>query len=227
MEVIELGVPIDVLWFHISRKNTDPEMSLGNVNYGKVLVLINRSEYFQAGLIIPKGSFEQLRQNGLAAFQQEISRIAPWLGDRVSELKDWRQIKLLIRQINRLKQWHRPGLLCIGDAAHAMSPAGGVGINLAIQDAVATTNLLAKPLREQSVTEDARSGAETAGVSRARHTTHADRRPQGNSRSLSQSRSAKLTLATKTDRKSTRYSGLLARVVGMGISPRTRAAQSH
>ena len=154
MEVIELGVPIDVLWFHISRKNTDPEMSLGNINYGKVLVLINRSEYFQAGLIIPKGSFEQLRQNGLAAFQEEIARIAPWLGDRVSELKDWEQIKLLSVQINRLTQWHRPGLLCIGDAAHAMSPAGGVGINLAIQDAVAAANLLAKPLREQRVTEE-------------------------------------------------------------------------
>ncbi len=154
MEVIELGVPIDVLWFRISRKFNDPETSLGNVNYGKVLVLINRSDYFQAGLIIPKGSFDQLQQNGLAAFQQEISRIAPWLGNRVFELKDWQQIKLLTVQINRLKQWHQPGLLCIGDAAHAMSPAGGVGINLAVQDAVAAANLLAKPLREQSVTDD-------------------------------------------------------------------------
>jgi 2-polyprenyl-6-methoxyphenol hydroxylase-like FAD-dependent oxidoreductase len=154
MEVLELGVPIDVLWFHISRKSDDPETSLGNVNYGKVLVLINRSDYFQAGLIIHKGSFDQLQQNGLAAFQQEIARIAPWLGDRAFELKDWEQIKLLTVQINRLKQWHQPGLLCIGDAAHAMSPAGGVGINLAVQDAVATANLLAKPLREQSVTDD-------------------------------------------------------------------------
>jgi 2-polyprenyl-6-methoxyphenol hydroxylase-like FAD-dependent oxidoreductase len=154
MEVIELGVPIDVLWFHISRKSTDPEESLGNINYGKVLILINRSEYFQAGLIIPKGSFEQLKQNGLAAFQQTIAQIAPWLSDRVSELNDWEQIKLLTVQINRLKQWHQPGLLCIGDAAHAMSPAGGVGINLAVQDAVATANLLAKPLREGAVSEN-------------------------------------------------------------------------
>ena len=154
MEVIEFGVPIDVLWFRISRKSSDPETSLGNINYGKVLILINRSDYFQAGLIIPKGSFDHLQQNGLAAFQQEIARIAPWLGDRVFELKDWEQIKLLTVQINRLKQWHQPGLLCIGDAAHAMSPAGGVGINLAVQDAVATANLIAKPLREQSITEN-------------------------------------------------------------------------
>jgi 2-polyprenyl-6-methoxyphenol hydroxylase-like FAD-dependent oxidoreductase len=154
MEVVELGVPIDVLWFHISRKSSDPEASLGNVNYGKALVLINRSEYFQAGLIIRKGSFDQIQQQGLDAFQQSIARIAPFLGDRVSELKDWEQIKLLSVQINRLLRWHRPGLLCIGDAAHAMSPAGGVGINLAVQDAVATANLLARPLREGTITED-------------------------------------------------------------------------
>lgn len=154
MEVIELGVPIDVLWFSVSRKSNDPENSLGNINYGKVLVLINRSDYFQAGLIIRKGSFDEIRQNGLAVFRQTILSIAPWLADRVSELKNWDQIKLLSVQINRVKQWHQPGLLCIGDAAHAMSPAGGVGINLAIQDAVATANLLARPLREKTMSED-------------------------------------------------------------------------
>lgn len=154
MRVMELGVPIDVLWFRISRKPTDPEAALGNVNYGKALVLINRADYFQAGLIIPKGSFEQLRTDGLAAFQQIVARIAPFLADRVGELENWDQVKLLTVQINRLEQWHQPGLLCIGDAAHAMSPAGGVGINLAVQDAVAAANLLAKPLRERTVTED-------------------------------------------------------------------------
>jgi 2-polyprenyl-6-methoxyphenol hydroxylase-like FAD-dependent oxidoreductase len=154
MEATELGVPVDALWFRISRKGDDPEASLGNINHGKALVLINRSNYFQAGLIIAKGSFDQIRQNGLADFQQQLAEIAPWLGDRVAELKDWDQIKLLSIQINRLKQWHQPGLLCIGDAAHAMSPAGGVGINLAVQDAVATVNLLAHPLREGRVTEE-------------------------------------------------------------------------
>ena len=154
METMELGVPIDALWFRIARKKDDPEASLGNVNYGKALILINRGEYFQAGLIISKGSFDRIRQNSLTAFQHQITQIAPWLGDRVSDLKDWNQIKLLSVQINRLKRWHQPGLLCIGDAAHAMSPAGGVGINLAVQDAVATANLLAKPLLEGNLTEE-------------------------------------------------------------------------
>ncbi len=153
LEVLESGVPIDVLWFRISRSDSDPEQLLGNINYGQVLVLINRSNYFQAGLIIAKGSFEQIKQRGLAEFREQILRIAPFLGDRVEEIRDWDQVNLLTVQINRLRQWHRPGLLCIGDAAHAMSPAGGVGINLAIQDAVATANLLARPLLEKRVTE--------------------------------------------------------------------------
>jgi 2-polyprenyl-6-methoxyphenol hydroxylase-like FAD-dependent oxidoreductase len=153
MQVMELGVPIDALWFRISRKPADPESALGNINYGKALVLINRADYFQAGLIIRKGSFDQIRQNGLDEFRREIAQIVPFLADRVSEITDWEQIKLLSIQINRLRKWHQPGLLCIGDAAHAMSPAGGVGINLAIQDAVAAANLLARPLRERSVTE--------------------------------------------------------------------------
>jgi 2-polyprenyl-6-methoxyphenol hydroxylase-like FAD-dependent oxidoreductase len=153
LEVQEFGVPIDVLWFRISRRAGDPEQLLGNINYGRALILINRGDYFQAGLIIPKGSFEQTKREGLDAFRETIGRIAPYVGNRVGELESWDQIKLLTVQINRLRKWHLPGLLCIGDAAHAMSPAGGVGINLAIQDAVATANLLAEPLRQGRVTE--------------------------------------------------------------------------
>jgi 2-polyprenyl-6-methoxyphenol hydroxylase-like FAD-dependent oxidoreductase len=153
LDLIEFGVPIDVLWFHLSRRGSDPEQLLGNFNYGRALVLINRETYFQAGLLIRKGSFEEMKAAGLEAFRQTLLQIAPYLGDRVEELKDWDQIKLLSVQLNRLRQWYRPGLLCIGDAAHAMSPAGGVGINLAIQDAVATANLLSDALRERSVTE--------------------------------------------------------------------------
>jgi 2-polyprenyl-6-methoxyphenol hydroxylase-like FAD-dependent oxidoreductase len=152
-EVIEYGVPIDVLWFRVSRHTNDPEQLLGNINYGRALILIDRGDYFQAGLIIRKGSFAELKSEGLDNFRQIVRRIAPYLGDRVEELQEWEQIKLLTVQINRLRRWYRPGLLCIGDAAHAMSPAGGVGINLAIQDAVATANLLANPLREGRVTE--------------------------------------------------------------------------
>jgi 2-polyprenyl-6-methoxyphenol hydroxylase-like FAD-dependent oxidoreductase len=151
--VIERGVPIDVLWFRISRTTNDPEQLLGNFNYGRALVLINRGDYFQAGLLIRKGSFDEMKAQGLESFREIIRRIAPYLGDRVEELKDWGKINLLSVQINRLRRWHRPGLLCIGDAAHAMSPAGGVGINLAIQDAVAAANLLANPLLEGGVTE--------------------------------------------------------------------------
>jgi|SRR5580698_5452534 2-polyprenyl-6-methoxyphenol hydroxylase-like FAD-dependent oxidoreductase len=153
-EVLESGVPIDVLWFRIGRQGNDPENLFGNINYGSAIILIPRGDYFQAAMVIRKGSFEQIRQNGIEAFREDIRRIAPFLGHRVDELQDWDQIKLLSVQINRLRQWYRAGLLCIGDAAHAMSPVGGVGINLAIQDAVATANLLAEPLREGLLSEE-------------------------------------------------------------------------
>ena len=149
----EFGVPIDVLWFRISRQTHDPQQVLGNINYGKALILINRGDYFQAGLIIRKGTLNQIKARGLEAFRQSVAQIAPYLRDRVGEIENWDQIKLLTVQINRLRQWHLPGLLCIGDAAHAMSPAGGVGINLAIQDAVAAANILADPLRAGRVTD--------------------------------------------------------------------------
>jgi 2-polyprenyl-6-methoxyphenol hydroxylase-like FAD-dependent oxidoreductase len=154
LEVVELGVPIDVLWFRVSRQPNDPENLLGNINYGKALILIDRGDYFQAGLIIRKGGFDEIKAGGLEALQNSIREIAPYLGNRPEEIQSWDQVKLLTVQINRLRQWYRPGLLCIGDAAHAMSPAGGVGINLAIQDAVATANLLADALREQRLTTD-------------------------------------------------------------------------
>jgi 2-polyprenyl-6-methoxyphenol hydroxylase-like FAD-dependent oxidoreductase len=126
LEVIEHGVPIDVLWFRLSRRPGDPGQVLGNVNYGKALILIDRSDYFQAGLIIPKGSYEGVQARGIGAFRDGIRQIAPWLDDRVNELRDREQIEILSVQINHLQRWYRSGLLCIGDAAHAMSPAGGV-----------------------------------------------------------------------------------------------------
>jgi 2-polyprenyl-6-methoxyphenol hydroxylase-like FAD-dependent oxidoreductase len=155
MDLIEHGVPMDVLWFRISRKGGDPEQVLGNVNYGKALILIDRSDYFQAGLLIAKGSFDEIKGRGLEAFRADVREIAPYLGDRINEIDNWDQVKILTIQINRLGRWHLPGLLCIGDAAHAMSPAGGVGINLAIQDAVATANLLTCYLLERRIPESA------------------------------------------------------------------------
>src|SRR5580704_17263304 len=153
LSVQEFGVPIDVLWFRISRQPHDPQQVLGNINYGKALILINRGDYFQAGLIIRKATFQQIKAAALEAFSQDIAQIAPYLRDRVGEIEGWDHIKLLTVRINRLRRWHLPGLLCIGDAAHAMSPAGGVGINLAIQDAVAAANILALPLRAGQVTD--------------------------------------------------------------------------
>ena len=153
LELIESGVPIDVLWFRISRRPEDPRRVLGNVNYGKALILIDRSDYFQAGMIIPKGSYPEIQQRGMEAFRKDLLQLAPYFHGREDELHDWDQIKVLTVQINRLRRWYQDGLLCIGDAAHAMSPAGGVGINLAIQDAVATANLLAGPLLEHHLTE--------------------------------------------------------------------------
>ena len=153
LEQIELGAPIDVLWFRLSRKPDDPEQVLGIVNYGKALILINRHDYFQAGLIVRKGSFDEIKQRGIESFRDSIRQLAPYLDGRVGELQDWDQVKLLTVQINRLRRWCRTGLLCIGDAAHAMSPAGGVGINLAVQDAVAAANLLARPLQQKTITE--------------------------------------------------------------------------
>jgi 2-polyprenyl-6-methoxyphenol hydroxylase-like FAD-dependent oxidoreductase len=153
LERLDFGVPIDVLWFRLSRRPGDPQELFGNVNHGKALVLIDRADYIQAGLIIPKNSYEQIKQRGLEAFRSSIVEIAPYLERRVSEIQDWEQIKVLTVQINRLRRWYRAGLLCIGDAAHAMSPAGGVGINLAIQDAVAAGNLLSRPLLQRRVTD--------------------------------------------------------------------------
>lgn len=154
LEVENSGVPIDVLWMRLSRRADDPNQPLGRFNRGKVFVMLYRGDYWQCAFIIPKGQFEVVRNAGLEAFRQGIADVAPFLSDRVSELNDWDDVKLLSMAIDHLKQWYQPGLLCIGDAAHAMSPVGGVGINLAIQDAVATANILAGPLGAGTVTTE-------------------------------------------------------------------------
>lgn len=142
LEVEALGAPIDVLWFRLPRKTGDPANSMGRFDAGVALVLINRREYWQCGYVIAKGAADTLRAAGLAAFHGTLARLLPWAVDRVGEIADWEQVKLLTVQIDRLRRWWRSGLLCIGDAAHAMSPVGGVGINIAIQDAVAAANVL-------------------------------------------------------------------------------------
>jgi 2-polyprenyl-6-methoxyphenol hydroxylase-like FAD-dependent oxidoreductase len=152
LNIIDEGVPIDVLWLRIARQANDPEHGFGYVNYGRLIVLINRNEYFQAGYIIPKGDFDNIRAAGLAAFHEKIERIVPFLKGRAAEIDSWDKVKLLTVQVNHLERWSRPGLLCIGDAAHAMSPVGGIGINIALQDAVAAANILTEALRTNSLT---------------------------------------------------------------------------
>jgi 2-polyprenyl-6-methoxyphenol hydroxylase-like FAD-dependent oxidoreductase len=147
LSVEDLGAPMDVFWFRLSRRPQDPMATMGRFDIGRIFVLINRGEHWQCGFVIPKGSAEAVRRRGVEAFRAEVAGLAAWAADRVGEIRDWDDVKLLTVKVDRLRQWSRPGLLCIGDAAHAMSPVGGVGINLAIQDAVATANLLWEPLR--------------------------------------------------------------------------------
>src|SRR5438876_6277724 len=154
LKVKEFGAPMDVLWFRLSRSPDDPVATMGRFDTGRIFITINRGEYWQCGYVIPKGRFEEMRQQGFEAFREETMRLAPYARDRVAELRGWDDVKLLTVRVDRLSEWFRPGLLCIGDAAHAMSPVGGVGINLAIQDAVAGANVLFKPLRSGTLSVD-------------------------------------------------------------------------
>jgi 2-polyprenyl-6-methoxyphenol hydroxylase-like FAD-dependent oxidoreductase len=138
----EFGVPMDVLWFRLPRRSGDPVGGFGRVSHGTMLVLIDRGDYFQVGYLIRKGTDAQVRADGIERFRRRLADALPWLGDRVDELRSFDDVKLLSVALSRLRRWWLPGLLLIGDAAHAMSPVGGVGINLAIQDAVAASRLL-------------------------------------------------------------------------------------
>lgn len=148
LAVRDLGAPMDVLWLRLPRRATDPAAVLGHVAAGHLLVLINRGDYWQCAFVVPKGGYDAVRDAGLEAFRASLVRTAPLLAGRVDGLDSWDSVKVLSVAVDRLESWCRPGLLCIGDAAHAMSPIGGVGINLAIQDAVAAARILAPALRQ-------------------------------------------------------------------------------
>jgi 2-polyprenyl-6-methoxyphenol hydroxylase-like FAD-dependent oxidoreductase len=154
LKVEDIGAPMDVLWMRLSRRPSDGAEALGRIAAGRMFVMIDRGDYWQCAYVIPTGAAEEIKAKGLDAFRSAIVSVAPLLHDRVQELRTWDDIKLLTVKIDRLTQWHRPGLLCIGDAAHAMSPVGGVGVNLAVQDAVAAANRLAAPLRAGAVSDD-------------------------------------------------------------------------
>lgn len=150
LEVCDTGSPTDVFWMRLSRHAGDPDL-FAYSDRRKVLVLLDRGDYWQCGLPVPKGSAAAIQAKGIEVFRAEIVQMATFLHDRVTELRDWSDVKLLTVKVDRLRQWYRPGLLCIGDAAHAMSPVGGVGINLAIQDAVAAANVLIPALTRHRV----------------------------------------------------------------------------
>jgi 2-polyprenyl-6-methoxyphenol hydroxylase-like FAD-dependent oxidoreductase len=154
LEAIDIGAPIDVLWMRLSKKDADPGQTAGRFINGRLLVMLDRGDYWQCAYVIRKGGWDAVRARGIEKFRDELIGIAPFLRDRVGELTDWDKISLLTVAVDRLKEWWRPGLLCIGDAAHAMSPIGGVGVNLAVQDAVAAANILAAPLRDGKLTDD-------------------------------------------------------------------------
>ena len=215
----EIGVPIDVLWFRLTKTEDDPVRGvMGNINYGKMLILIERSDYFQAGLIIRKGGLAEIQQQGLPAFRQTLRQVVPALGDRVEEINSWDQVKLLTVQVNRLLRWWMPGLLCIGDAAHAMSPVGGVGINLAIQDAVAAANVLAGALREKRSTDSLLAAVQkrrtfpTRGTQRMQVTVH-----KGLQTIFQHTGAMRPPLLLKTIVNLPGLKRLLARAVGMGL----------
>jgi 2-polyprenyl-6-methoxyphenol hydroxylase-like FAD-dependent oxidoreductase len=150
----DYGAPMDVLWFRMPHTGTDSADTFGHIEAGKMMIMLDRGDYWQCAYVIPKGGIDRIRAEGLDAFRNRVLEMSPFLSDRIGELKSWDDIKLLSVTVDRLRKWWRPGLICIGDAAHAMSPIGGVGINMAVQDAVAAANQLAVPLRAGKVADD-------------------------------------------------------------------------
>ena len=222
LPIKEIGAPIDVLWMRLSKHPGDAATAaLGNVRNGHVFVMLDRGDYWQCAYVIRKGGYDELRRAGLDAFRAEIVSVVPFLSDRVGEIRSWDDVKLLTVKIDRLRQWHRPGLLCIGDAAHAMSPVGGVGINLAIQDAVAAANILAEPLRRGTP-----SAADLQAVQRrrelpARVTQRAQVFIQERVlfRTLKSGAPAKLPLVARLLNTFPVLRRIPARLVGLGVRP--------
>ena len=154
LKSVDYGAPMDVLWFRITRKDTDGVEMFGHVEAGRMMIMLDRGEYWQCAYVIPKGGIDRIKAEGLDAFRRRVVAMTPALAERAGELKSFDDIKLLTVTVDRLRQWWQPGLICIGDSAHAMSPIGGVGVNLAVQDAVAAANRLATPLKARSVSDD-------------------------------------------------------------------------
>ena len=221
LEVINLGAPMDVLWMQFSLREGDPEQTFGHVEAGRVFVMLDRGDYWQCAFVIPKGRIEEIRQRGLEALREEIAKLSPFLRGRVDELKDWKDVSLLTVTVDRLVKWSVPGLLCIGDAAHAMSPIGGVGINLAIQDAVAAANILGEKLREGSLGESDLNAVQKRRTFPTRATQRMQVFVQNRviRRVLASDKPLRLPWLLKLLRRWPKLRRIPARVVGVGFRP--------
>jgi 2-polyprenyl-6-methoxyphenol hydroxylase-like FAD-dependent oxidoreductase len=220
LPVVEQGVPIDVLWFRLPRLATDPNDGLGFVNFGRLLVLINRMDYYQCAFVIRKGGYPDIQQAGLEAFRTSVERIVPFLAGRTAELDSWDKVKLLTVQINHLDRWSSPGLLCIGDAAHAMSPVGGIGINIALQDAVAAANMFAEPLRTRTLTDWHLRNLQTYRQTAVHRTQLLQRLAHKMlNRVLENSGAVTPPFALRIVTRIPGFQHLAARIVGMGFQP--------
>jgi 2-polyprenyl-6-methoxyphenol hydroxylase-like FAD-dependent oxidoreductase len=221
LPLIDLDSPMDVMWMRVSRRDDDPVQTFGHVEPGRILVMLDRKDYWQCAYVIAKGSAEAMRREDLSIFRDEIARLSPFLRDRVGELRTWNDVHLLTVSVDRLEKWSRAGLLCIGDAAHAMSPIGGVGINLAIQDAVATANLLGETLLHGAPTERQLDSVRARREFPTRATQGLQIAIQNRviRRVLGTKKTLKAPWALKLLGRSARLRRIPARVVGLGFRP--------
>jgi 2-polyprenyl-6-methoxyphenol hydroxylase-like FAD-dependent oxidoreductase len=221
LQAREFGAPMDVLWFRIRRTAEDPAVTMGRFDAGRIFIALNRGDYWQCGYVIAKGQFEEMRRQDFDTFRAAIVKLAPYLQDSIHELRGWDDVKLLTVRVNRLDEWFRPGLLCIGDAAHAMSPVGGVGINLAIQDAVAAANVLFKPLLKGQVTMDDLRRIQARRELPTRVTQRLQLAVQDRiiARVLTDTRTLKPPLAVRLLARCPFFRRIPARIIGLGIRP--------
>jgi 2-polyprenyl-6-methoxyphenol hydroxylase-like FAD-dependent oxidoreductase len=217
----DYGAPMDVLWFRVTRKDTDPSDVFGHIEAGKMMIMLNRRDYWQCAYVIPKGGIDRVKAAGIDAFRQRVVSMSPFLADRTGELKSFDDVKLLTVKVDRLRQWWRPGLICIGDSAHAMSPVGGVGVNLAVQDAVAAANRLAAPLKSGTVSDADLRAIQERRTLPVRFTQRLQLAVQNRiiSRALLSERQPKPPLAFKLLAMFPVLRRIPARLIGLGIRP--------
>lgn len=221
MQVTELGAPMDAQWFRLSKQAGDSEETFGRVERGQIMILLNRGDYWQCAYVIPKGMDSQVRAEGVAAFRKRIAALVPMEAARLDEISSLDEVKTLTVQVNRLERWWKPGFLCIGDAAHAMSPIGGVGVNLAVQDAVAAANILAAPLREGVVTDELLAAVEARRAPAAKRTQDMQLFVQNNliEKALKGSGPLRAPWPIRLNSAVPLLRRIPARLIGMGLQP--------